>query len=95
MHVEKKKILYLFKHQHASAIYHQLNQPICQSLIEEMQKNATFSCFLIYIIIHMGIINAIHFEGGTITSKVLNISGSIVSIVLILTYIYDYTALLV
>lgn len=39
----------------------------------------------------MDIINATHFLGGTITYKVLNTSGSIVSIVLTQTYIYDYT----
>jgi hypothetical protein len=39
----------------------------------------------------MNIINASHFEGGTITYKILNKSGSVVSILLTQTYIYDYT----
>jgi len=39
----------------------------------------------------MDIINASHFEGGTITYKILNKSGSVVSILLTQTYIYDYT----
>jgi hypothetical protein len=56
-----------------------------------MQKSALiFYCFLVYITIHTDI-NATHFEGGTITYKVLNASGSIVSIVVTQTYIYDYT----
>ncbi len=56
-----------------------------------MQKNVRFSCFLVYIVAYTGVINASHFEGGTITYKVLNTSGSIVSIVITQTYIYDYT----
>ena len=56
-----------------------------------MQKNTIFYCFLLYIVTHIDIINGTHFEGGTITYKVLNTSGSVVSIVLTQTYIYDYT----
>jgi hypothetical protein len=56
-----------------------------------MQKNVIFSCFLVYIVAYTSVINASHFEGGTITYKVLNTSGSIVSIVVTQTYIYDYT----
>jgi len=56
-----------------------------------MQKNAILYCFLVSVIIYIDIINASHFEGGTITYKILNKSGSIVSILLIQTYIYDYT----
>lgn len=39
----------------------------------------------------MNAIDTTHFEGGTITYKVLNTSGSTISIVLTQTYIYDYT----
>ena len=55
-----------------------------------MQESIIFYCFLIYITIYTGI-NATHFEGGTITYKVLNTSGSTVSILLTQTYVYDYT----
>ena len=37
--------------------------------------------------------DASHFQGGTITYKILNTSGSIVSIALTQTYIYDYTSI--
>lgn len=37
--------------------------------------------------------DATHFQGGTITYKVLNTSGSVVSIVLTQTYIYDYASI--
>jgi hypothetical protein len=54
-----------------------------------MQSSAIFCCF-IYIIIYTSI-NATHFEGGTITYKIVNTSGSNVLIALTQTYIYDYT----
>lgn len=54
-----------------------------------MQKNAIFYCFLVYTVISTGIIDASHFDGGTITYKVLNTTGSIVSILLTQTYIYN------
>ena len=55
-----------------------------------MQNSVIFYCFFIYITIYTGI-NASHFEGGTLTYKILNTSGSTVSILLTQTYIYDYT----
>ena len=56
-----------------------------------MQRNTILYCVLIYVLICTDINDGTHFLGGTITYKVLNTSGSIVSIVLTQTYIYDYT----
>lgn len=59
--------------------------------MKDMQRNTILYCFLIYTIIYTNKNDATHFLGGTITYKVLNTSGSVVSIVLTQTYIYDYT----
>ena len=56
-----------------------------------MPKNAILYCFLIYLGFYTGVIDTTHFEGGTITYKILNTTGSVVTIVLTQTYIYDYT----
>jgi hypothetical protein len=54
-----------------------------------MQNSVILCCLLVYITIHTTGINATHFEGGTITYKVLNTFALTVSILLTQTYIYD------
>ncbi|CAF0917517.1 unnamed protein product [Adineta ricciae] len=55
-----------------------------------MQNSQLLFCILIFFTLNR-CINTTHFEGGTITYKLLNTSGSTISILLIQNYIYDYT----
>ena len=55
-----------------------------------MKASAILVCFIVFVTLHNWI-EATHFEGDMITYKVLNTSESIVSILLIQTYIYDFT----
>jgi hypothetical protein len=62
---------------------------INQFLFQQNMKPQIFF-FLIFISFD-NCIEATHFQGGTITYKVLNMSGSILSVLLTQTYIYDYS----
>jgi len=59
-----------------------------------MQHNAMIlHSLLILILISVNYVNSTHFQGGSITYKVVNVSGSNVTIVLTQTYIYDYASI--